>query len=79
MNADATYKFIWQGYPVLIVGTTYLDRHLHLFGLSVCTNEKTADFNFIFSSINIGLGKINESLSRPKVLVPNAAGAIRKA
>ena len=62
-----------------LVGTTDLDRHLHPFGLGVCTDEKTADFNFIFSSINIGLGKINESLFRHKVLVSDAAGAIRKA
>jgi len=79
LNADATYKLIWQGYPVLIVGTTDLDRHFHSIGLGVCTDEKTADFKFIFSSINIGLGKINESLFNPDVLVSDAAGAIRKA
>ena len=44
-----------------------LDRHFHPFGLGVCMDE------------NIGLGKINESLFRPEVLVSDAAGAIRKA
>ena len=27
-----TYKLIWQGYPVLICGTSDRDRHFHPFG-----------------------------------------------
>ena len=73
LNADAIYNFIWQGYPVLIVDTTDLNNHFHPFGLSACKDEKTALFNFIFSSININLGKLNESLFRPEVLVSDAA------
>ena len=80
LNADATYKLVWQGYPIIIIGTTDLDRHFHAFGLGVCTNETTADFNFIFSSINVGLGKINEAfLFNPSVLISDASIAIRTA
>lgn len=53
INADATYKMVWQGYPVLVVGTTDKGKHFHLFGLAVCMNEKTADFVFVFKSICI--------------------------
>lgn len=26
INADATYKLLWQGFPVLIVGTTDMEK-----------------------------------------------------
>jgi hypothetical protein len=51
IHADATYKLIWQGFPVLIVGTTDLDRHFHPFGIAVCSNEKTQDFLFVFRAL----------------------------
>jgi hypothetical protein len=39
--ADATYKLIWQGYPVLIVGTTDIDRVFHPYGLAYAlTSDK---------------------------------------
>jgi hypothetical protein len=37
--ADATYKLIWQGYPVLIVGSTDQAKRFHPLGLAVCMNE----------------------------------------
>ncbi|CAF2025799.1 unnamed protein product [Rotaria magnacalcarata] len=40
-HADATYKLVWQGFPILIAGTTDLDRHFHSFVMTVCSNEKT--------------------------------------
>ena len=68
-----------KAYPVLIVGTAYFDWYFYPFGLVVCTDEKTADFHFIFSSTNIGCGKINESLFKPEVFVSDTAGATREA
>lgn len=44
LQADATYKLVWQGFPVLIVGSTDLNRKFHLFGVAVCLTEKTIDF-----------------------------------
>ena len=35
VHADATYKLIWQGYPVLIVGYSDADRKFHPIALSV--------------------------------------------
>lgn len=34
VHADATYKLIWQGFPVLIVGTTDRDKSFHPFALA---------------------------------------------
>jgi len=52
--ADGTYKLNWHGFPLIVVGTTDLDRHFHSFGIAVCTNEKNLDYKFAFDCINIG-------------------------
>jgi hypothetical protein len=39
IHADATYKLVWQGFPVLIVGTT--DRDTFSFLWSCCYNNRT--------------------------------------
>ncbi|CAF4227099.1 unnamed protein product [Rotaria sordida] len=77
LHADATYKLIWQGFPVLIVGTTDFNKAFHPFGLAVCSNEKTKDFEFIFNSIQVGMEKINKDLLYPTALISDAADAIK--
>ncbi|CAF2821308.1 unnamed protein product [Rotaria sp. Silwood2] len=52
IHADATYKLVWQGFPVLVIGTTDFNKAFHPFGLAICSNEKTKDFEFIFKSSN---------------------------
>jgi len=52
--ADGTYKLNWHGFPLIVLGTTDLDRHFHSFGVSVCTNERKLDYKFAFDCINIG-------------------------
>ena len=43
LQADATYKLCWQGYPILIVGTSDIRDHtFHPIALAVCARE-TAD------------------------------------
>ncbi|GBO13675.1 hypothetical protein AVEN_119247-1 [Araneus ventricosus] len=39
VQTDATYKLIWQGYPVLIVGSSDMNRTFHPFAIAVCNNE----------------------------------------
>lgn len=77
INADATYKLIWQGFPVLIVGTTDLNKSFHPFGLAICSEEKEKDFAFIFNGIQIGMQKINKDFLQPTALVSDAADAIK--
>jgi hypothetical protein len=48
IHADATYKLVWQGFPVFIVGTTDLDRQFHSFGIAVCSNEKSKISHLFF-------------------------------
>ena len=39
LQTDGTYKLMWQGFPVLIVGVSDFDRHFHGIVLAVCTRE----------------------------------------
>ncbi len=48
---DPTYKLVWQGYPVIQVGSTDKQKHYQPFGLAVCDSEEDIDFDFIFSSL----------------------------
>ena len=76
IHADATYKLIWQGFPVLVVGTTDLNKAFHPFGLAVCKDEQTKDFEFLFESLQIGLDKIGKPRIEPSALVSDASFAI---
>lgn len=40
IHADSTYKLIWQGFPVLVIGTTDQERHFHIIALGVCTFDR---------------------------------------
>ncbi len=73
IHADATYKLIWQGFPALVIGTTDLNKAFHPFGLAICSNEKTKDFQFIFCSLQISMQKINKDLLKPTALISDAA------
>jgi hypothetical protein len=79
VHADATYKLIWQGFPVIIVGTTDKDRHFHPFGLSVSTNEKKEDFKFVFNAVKEAVEIQHKISFQPNVLVCDAAKSIQNA
>lgn len=77
IHTDATYKLIWQGFPVLLVGTTDADRRFHLIGISVSTNEKTEDFEFLFKTMKKVVFDIYGVELKPTTLICDAAAAIR--
>ena len=58
VQADATYKLIWQGFPVLIAGTTDLQRQFHPLCLAICSSETESDFCFLFKSLKNVVSKI---------------------
>ena len=53
LHADATYKCLLNGCPVLICGTS--DKKFHPSGLSVCYHERAIDFDFIFQATKSGI------------------------
>lgn len=60
----------------MVVGVTDLDRHLHPSGVSVCTDEKTEDFQFVFQSLSSGIHRVTGQSFLPTTLVADAAEAI---
>ncbi len=55
VHTDATYKCLWQGYPVLIVGTSDKDNKFHPICLAVCSNETAEDFMYTFKTMKLDL------------------------
>lgn len=72
-HTDATYKLLCQGFPVLVMDTTDLDRKFHPFGASVSTNEKAADFSFIFRALKEKVFELYGESLQPDVLICDAA------
>lgn len=79
IHTDATYKITWQGFPLLLVGTTDLYRSFHPFGVAVCTTEQQKDFEFIFASVKQGVENTFDEKLEPKYLIADAAKAIHNA
>lgn len=75
-HSDATYKCVWQGFPVFMLGTTDWDKAYHPYGLSVCSDEKTDDFKFLFQGIKNGAQNILKHELKQQTLVCDAAFAI---
>lgn len=79
INADATYKVLWQGFPCLIVGTTDQLKNFHIIGAAVCSGETEADFQFVFRSMKqSALDLLNVEIA-PTAIVCDAAHAISNA
>lgn len=76
LHADVTLKLNWQGYAVLMIGTTDMNRKYHHMGVAVTRGETSSDYEFLFSSIKIGLAKVGLPAYDPDVLISDAAGAI---
>lgn len=79
VHADATYKMIWQGFPVLVCGTTDQNRKFHPLCLTISSNEQKEDFKLMFQGLKDKIQEIFESSWNPKVLVCDAAKSIQNA
>lgn len=74
--ADATYKLVHQGYPILIVGTTDRSRQFHPFGLAITYDETHVSFEFIFNCVKNMSSKYHDYNYHPTYLIADAAEAI---
>lgn len=79
LHADATYKLIWQGFPVLMTGFTDMHRKFHPTCAAVCTSEQEKDFVFIFLSIQQTIGNMFDKDFRPEYVIADAAPQIQNA
>lgn len=76
IHADATYKLIWEGNPVLMCGITDMDKKFHPTGLAICSNERSADFEFIFNAAKSGIDDELNIDYKADALVADGADAI---
>lgn len=76
IHTDATYKLVWQNFPVFLVGTTDEHRQFHIFGFAVCTTEAEINFSFIFNALNKGVKTLFNIDIDPIYLICDAAKAI---
>lgn len=79
LHSDATYKILWHGFPILVVGITDLCRKFHPMGVAVCTSEQQKDFEFIFAAVKQAIHNIFDVEFEPEYLIADAAGAIQNA
>lgn len=77
LHSDTTYKLIWEGFPVLIVGTTDKDSHFHMSGICVALNEKTEDFEFLFQALKKGVFEVTNLEFQADTLIADGAGSIQ--
>jgi hypothetical protein len=77
--ADATYKLMFQGYSVFLVGINDMRRVFHATSLSICSGEIGDDYAFVFWSVKTMIDKLffgEISTYRPTILIADGANAI---
>lgn len=79
IHVDASYKIMWEGFPMLVIGVTDLHRSFHPIGAAVCHSEVTKDFEFIFKSVQQGINNTFDTDFTPKYVISDAAMAIHNA
>ena len=45
--SDGTYKLIYQGFPILMIGTTDFNREYHPYGIMVTKHENEEDYEYL--------------------------------
>ena len=76
LQADATYKLTWLGYPVLIIGFSDMDRVFHPISIALCKGETGLDYKFIFKALQIAIERCGFESLKQVDLMADAADAI---
>lgn len=76
IHIDSTYKIVWQGYPLFVIGTTDLGRHFHPILFALCMEEKTEDYEFVIRSMTNAVFVHFGVVISPRFLISDAAQAI---
>ncbi len=76
LHADATYKLVYQGYPLLLAGVTDVAKSFHPSGVALCKTECTDDYGFLFKSLKKGVEMVTQLEYQPRFLIADCADAI---
>lgn len=78
IHADATHKVTSEKLPLIVLGSTDMNRVFHLIGFTITSNETAKDYEFTFNSLRHGVQKITNQEIEPEALVADADRAIHK-
>ncbi len=68
----------YQNYPLILVGTTDLNKEFHPFGIMLTKLEKSRDYAFMFACVKDLAKKILAYEYNPRILVADSAKSITK-
>ena len=74
--SDGTYKLIYQGFPILMIGTTDFNREYHPYGIMVTKHENEEDYEYLFSTLKNLVFTIHKVEFNPTILLADCSGAI---
>lgn len=76
---DTTNKLLWQGYSVLIIGTTDKNNIFFPICLGVSTTESKHDFHMIFSNLKESAMSLHSLPMTPSVLLCDSSKSLQEA
>lgn len=81
IHVDATYKLLWQDFPLQIIGVSDKSRSFHVVGFCLSSNDTSAAYEFLFESIEKEIQLLYGASLLPtvKFVVADASKAIAKA
>lgn len=77
--ADGTYKIVWEGFPLVVVGTIDRIKRFHMIGMCLTSNERESEYEFVFKTLSKAVKKYLHADFEPEVLISDAAIPIRNA
>lgn len=79
IDATYIYKLNWHGFPLIVLGTVDRYKRFHPVAYACCTNETTADYEFVFETIRDSIEVYFEEEFNPKTMIADGADAIQNA
>lgn len=77
--ADGTYKINWEEFPLIVAGTIDRMRKFHMLALCLTSNEREAEYKFVFDTLARAAKEHVNIIFEPEILISDAAFAIRNA
>ena len=76
LATDGTYKLIYEGFPILMVGTVDMNREYHPYGIMITKTEDWEDYKFMCERLKCLASLIGATDFNPTVLLADCAAAI---
>lgn len=77
LSSDGTYKILWQDFPLIVVGFLDRQKHFHVVAVVVTSNERRAEYRFVFQSIKMATERESDQIFKPNIILTDHAAAIR--